>query len=482
MSGEVSAGTAHASAFWTMDRVADALAPHAGGADLPRGGRTFARVWTDTRTLQPGDLFVALSGERFDAHAFLAAAVGAGATGLVVSHAHAARGLDVPLFVVRDTRAALGALGRCRRRAWGAGKARGAERPVVAIVGTNGKTSTKELTRAALGATLRVHATHGNLNNLFGVPQTLLALPDAAEVAVIEMGTNHPGEIATLRAIVEPTVVVVTSIAEEHLEGLGDLQGVLREELSAADGVPVAVIPAAQPEIRPDASRRARRVVSAGLDEGDLAAERWSLDDDGRGRIRVRGVDVVVPLPGVHNLRNAMLALAVATELGVPVADAARGIAAMPVPPMRSNVERVGRLTLINDAYNSNPGSARAAIDLLAHAGRAPGEGGRGRQRVAVLGTMLELGPAAPRLHDEVARAALDSGIDLIGGVGEFAAALQRVGAPPDKVVGAPDAEAIWPALASRLDRDAVILLKGSRGVRLERLVPLMTAWARDAS
>lgn len=467
--------------FWTVDRVTDALAPHAAGAVPPRGPRAFARVWTDTRTLQHGDLFVALRGERFDAHAFLADAVRAGATGLVVSRADAARGLDVPLFVVRDTRVALGALGRHRRRAWG--QAGGGERPVVAIVGTNGKTSTKELTRAALGATLRVHATHGNLNNLIGVPQTLLALPDAADVAVIEMGTNHPGEIATLRAIVEPTAVVVTSIAEEHLEGLGDLHGVMREELSAADGASVAVIPAAQPEIRPEASRRARRVVSAGLDGGDLVAERWSLDEDGRGWIRVRGVDVAVPLRGVHNLRNAMLALAVATELGVPMSDAARGIAAMSVPPMRSNVERVGRVTLINDAYNSNPGSARAAIALLAHAGRASGAGlGRGRQRVAVLGTMLELGPTAPQLHDDVARVALDSGIDLIGGVGEFAAALQRVGAPPDKVVGAPDAEAIWPALASRLDRDAVILLKGSRGVRLERLVPLITAWAQDAS
>jgi len=142
---------------------------------------------------------------------------------------------------------------------------------------------------------------------------------------------------------------------------------------------------------------------------------------------------------------------------------------------MRSNVEKIGRALLINDAYNSNPGSARAAIELLARAGA---EGGK-RQRVAVLGTMLELGPSTPTLHDDIARAAVAANVDLIAGVGEFGAALERVGAPPNRVVSAPDAEAVWPKLASRLEPDAVILLKGSRGVRLERLVPLITEWAQ---
>jgi len=199
----------------------------------------------------------------------------------------------------------------------------------------------------------------------------------------------------------------------------------------------------------------------------------------------VNNVTVDVPLRGVHNLRNATLALAVANELGITTEDAARGIARMTVPPMRSNVEQIGRVTLINDAYNSNPGSARAAIELLAHAGA--GDGGSGtasanRQRVAVLGTMLELGPTTPQLHDEIARTALAANVDLIAGVGEFAAALQRVNAPKDRYVDAPDAEAIWPALSSRLAPDAIILLKGSRGVRLERLVPLVTQWAQGAS
>ena len=450
------------STFWTVDRVADALAGLS-PVNLPRGSTTFGRVWTDTRTIEPGDLFVALGGERFDAHDFLDDAVAKGASGLVVSRVERARGLGVPVCQVRDTLVALGALGTYRRRVWG--------RPVVAVVGTNGKTSTKELVRAALGSRLTVHATTGNLNNLIGVPLTLLALPDDADVAVIEMGTNQPGEIPRLRAIVEPSLTVVTCVAEEHLEGLGDLEGVLREELAATNGVAVAVVPAAQPEVVALARSGAKRVVAAGLDAGDPRASAWKVDADGRGRLTVDGVDIHLPLRGAHNLRNAMLALGVARELGVSIADAGRGIEAMTPPPMRVNWERHGSATLINDAYNSNPGSARAALELLAQAGA-------GRQRVAVLGTMLELGRETPRLHDEVAGAALSSGIELLAAIGEFAAALGRIAPGDPRVITADDVDALWSKLSPRLAPDAVVLLKGSRGMRLERLVGPITDWA----
>jgi len=450
--------------FWTIDRVADALQPLA-NVNLPRGSHSFGRVWTDTRTIAAGDLFVALVGERFDAHEFLPQAVASGAAGLVVSNLERARGLNVPVFEVADTLVALGALGSYRRRAWA--------KPVVGVVGTNGKTSTKELLRAALGSTLETHATQGNLNNLVGVPLTLLAIPDAADVAVIEMGTNQPGEVARLRAIVEADVTVVTSIAEEHLEGLGDLAGVMREELAACDGVATAVVPAAQPDVVAEARKRARVVVAAGLDAGAMKADSWELEPDGRGRIHLADADVRVPLRGVHNLRNTMLALAVSRELGVPLDRAARGIAEMPVPPMRSNVEQLGAVTLVNDAYNSNPGSARAALELLQHAGR-------GRQRVAILGTMLELGPSGPALHESLARDALASPIEILAGLGEFAGAFERAadGAGRDRLVTANDVDSLWNRLASRLEPNAVILLKASRGVRLEQIVPKIREWA----
>jgi UDP-N-acetylmuramoyl-tripeptide--D-alanyl-D-alanine ligase len=454
--------------FWSHDRVSAALgvSPRAAAG----AARPFGRVWTDTRSIEAGDLFVALVGDRFDAHDFLSQAVAAGAAGLVVSRAQAAEAAEapgVPVFVVPDTLVALGALALHRRRALGGCT-------VIGVVGTNGKTSTKELLRASLGSRLRVHATTGNLNNLIGVPLTLLACPLDANAAVIEMGTNQPGEVARLRALVEPDVTVVTSIAEEHLEGLGDVEGVLREEMAACDGVPVAVVPAVQPEVVAAARERAVRVVAAGLDDGDLHADGWSIAPDGEGRLRVSGCDVRVPVRGVHNLRNAMLALAVARECDVPIADAARGIAGMTLPPMRVNVEQHGSATVINDAYNSNPGSARAAIELLAHAGA-------GRQRVAVLGTMLELGPRTPELHDEVARAALEAGVEVVAGMGEFARALARVAPGDARVVAAPDVARLWAELSSRLQPNAVILLKGSRGMRLEQLLAPIAEWAGAA-
>ncbi|MDB4899835.1 MAG: UDP-N-acetylmuramoylalanyl-D-glutamyl-2,6-diaminopimelate/D-alanyl-D-alanyl ligase, partial [Gemmatimonadetes bacterium] len=368
--------------FWTLDHVAEALGTG------PRGTTALTRISTDTRHIAQGDCFVALKGESFDAHDFLAQAVEKGATALVVSDARLAGTLGVPIYEVSDTLKALGQLGRYRRRAWG--------KRVVGVVGTNGKTSTKELLRAALGGALRVHATVGNYNNLVGVPLTLFALPHDADIAVIEMGTNQPGEVAALRAIVEPDVVVVTSIAEEHLEGLGDLAGVLREEASATDGAALAVVPASQPEIGEEVRHRAKRTVRAGLDEGEFRPRAWGVDPDGQGWLELDGVRVHVPLRGVHNLRNAMLALAVARESGVPMDAAAQGIRVMPAPPMRVHFEHCGAATVINDAYNSNPGSARVALELLEHAGA-------GHQRVAVLGTMLELGTQADRLHDEVA-------------------------------------------------------------------------------
>jgi UDP-N-acetylmuramoyl-tripeptide--D-alanyl-D-alanine ligase len=216
-------------------------------------------------------------------------------------------------------------------------------------------------------------------------------------------------------------------------------------------------------------------VVAAGLDDGDLRPSGWGIDADGGGWVEVEGVEVRPPVRGVHNLRNTMLALAVARECGVSFEDAARGVASMRVPPMRVNFQQIGRATVINDAYNSNPGSARAALELLEQAGR-------GRQRVAVLGSMLEMGAHAPRLHREVAQAALGAPIEVVAGVGDFATALSELQADPGRVVTAADPDELWPRLVSRLRPDAVILLKGSRGVRLERLVTPITEWAERAA
>ncbi len=437
--------------FWTLERVAKAL----GGG--PADARPLNGVGTDTRRLVPGAVFVALTGEQFDAHEFLREAVAGGAGALVVRDARLASTLGVPVFEVPDTLVALGALARYRRLAW--------RKPVIAVGGSNGKTSTKELLKAVLGARYDVHATTGNLNNRIGVPLTLLALPDAADVAVIEAGTNEPGEIALLRDIILPDIAVITTVQEEHLEGLGDLAGVMAEEMALTDDVAIAVVPGGEPAVVEEAARRAGRVIAP------MLGAAHGLHADGRGWVDLDGQRYEVPLRGTHNLRNALLAIAIGREFGLAAEDIAVGLASMPAPPMRSQVAPLGQALLINDAYNANPGSARAALALLADLGA-------GRQRVAVLGTMRELGAHAPRAHREVAEAALAAGFELVAGIGDFGPALEALAKGDPRVLVAADVDDLWPRLEPRLAREAAILLKASRGVKLERMLPLLTAWA----
>lgn len=448
--------------FWTLDRIAAALDDCAAVA-LPRGSAEVTSITTDTRSIQPGQLFVALKGDQFDGHDYVSQAAAAGAAAVVVSTAPRLGALSIPVYQVRDTLLALGALANYWRRAWG--------KSIVTVAGSNGKTTTKELIRAALSGELRVHATTGNLNNRVGVPLTLLAIPTDAEIAVVELGTNIPGEVAMLRAIAEAQIAVVTSVAEEHLEGLGDLAGVLREETACYDGVDVAIAPSHQPEIVEAAKGKAKRVVSAGLEGGDVAPTSWKLDPDGRGTIELNGIVVRPPLRGRHNLDNSMLAIAVARACGISDEAIATGIAGMAVPKMRVAWENLGAATLINDAYNANPGSTRAAIGLISGIGP-------GRQRVVVLGTMRELGASSDKCHDDISRLALHSGADVVAGIGDFATSLARVAQNDERVLTASSVEEMWPLLSPRLARDAVILLKASRGIQLERLVPYLTTWA----
>ena len=250
--------------FWTMARVAEALRDQL-AAPAPAGAATFGSVSTDTRTIAPGALFVALRGENHDAHDHLADAVAKGATGLVVSDARRASGLAVPVYPVDDTLHALGALGRRRRSAWG--------KPVIGVTGSNGKTSTKELLRAALGARFRVHATQGNLNNQIGVPLTLLAIPDDAEIAVVEMGTRLPGEIALLRSIAER--LSRAPQVPGRLELLHDDPAVLRDYAHTPDALERAL-----GAVRPFATARLIVVFGCGGDRdkgkrpvmGDIAS------------------------------------------------------------------------------------------------------------------------------------------------------------------------------------------------------------------
>lgn len=448
---------------WTLARLTSALghltdAPHA----LPSGQASLGAISTDTRRIAPGDVFVALRGERYDAHDFLAEAVSRGAAVLVVSDGTRAWGLGRPCYVVSDTTVALGALGAWWRRTWGG--------TVVAVAGSNGKTTSRELIRAGLAGTLDVHASRGNLNNQVGVPLSLLEIPDHAQAAVIEIGTNQPGEVDLLRRIVGPDIAVVTSIGEEHLEGLGSLEGVLQEEASVFHDAAIAVTPAAQPEVAEAARPLARQVIDAGLDAGSVRPDAWGLTPDGRGWATFGQARLELRLRGLHNLRNAMLAVACARACGVPDESSFAGIGAVEPLDMRGQWVDAGGLTIINDAYNANPASMREALALV--------DVLRGdRPVVAVLGSMRELGPQAPALHDEIARRAVASSAAIVAGIGDFEAPLAAHRG--DRVVTAPDVDELWTVLAPRLPANAVVLLKASRGVRLERMVPLLTTWSQ---
>jgi UDP-N-acetylmuramoyl-tripeptide--D-alanyl-D-alanine ligase len=439
---------------WTGASVADAL-----GIPAP-AACTFRAVSTDTRALGAGDLFVALRGERFDAHAFLAAARDAGARGAVVRiGTPPVEGLI--LFPVPDTLRALGRLAH-RRRHDVAG-------PVVAVTGTNGKTSTKEMVARALATRWRVHATRGNLNNEVGVPLTLLETPEDAEALVVEAGASVPGEIARLRAIIAPTAAIVTNVSAGHLQGFGGLDEVLHEKSELLVDVPLAVVGTEPSALRVRAHRAARRALSAGIaDDADVHPESCRLDDVGRPVLRFRGRTLRLPLAGYHQADNAVLALALAEAIGLDLDAVVAALGSVTLPSGRWECLGGPDRTVIHDAYNANPASLLAALATV--------DAIRGdRPLVIAVATMLELGERSAAEHARCAAAIVGLDPALVGAVGDFASALERHRPTlRDRLVVAPDAETLGRLLAPRLPEHALVLLKGSRGMRLERALPYL--------
>lgn len=434
------------------------------------GAPEYSGVETDTRQLERDALFVALQGETFDAHAFLREAREAGARAAVVERVPE----DAPpltYYLVPDTLVALGRLARFHRRSLDA--------RVCAITGTNGKTTTKEMIRAVLATRYAVHATRGNLNNLVGTPLTILAAPDDADVLVVEIGTNAFGEIARLAEIVEPEIGVITGVAEGHLQGFGNLEGVLREKTSLLARLPaggVALV-ADEPVALVDRARSlVRDVRVAGTSrraDPELRAEKVRLGDDARARFRWQGLDVTLPFGGTAHVGNALLALGVGVLLGVDPATAVEALMALEPPKLRAEVRRLGALTLLVDCYNANPASMAAALDTLM--ALPPGGG-----RVAVVGSMLELGRDSERLHRETARTIAGAGLDLVVATGLFVEGFEPFAEElGDRLIRAEDVLDAAEPLLERLRGDEVVLLKGSRGVALERLIPrLEERWA----
>jgi len=450
---------------WTdrQVRVALSLNPEESRPDLEYG-----RITTDSRGVEVGDLFLALRGERFDGHDFVLEALAQGARAAVVESTFHTE--DQPrVYPVPDTLQALGRLAHHRRNALGA--------RVVGVTGSSGKTSTKDLLAETLLGTLRLHATSGNLNNRIGLPLTLLAAPSDAEAVVLEMGTNEPGEIRALTEIAAPEIGVITTVSETHLEKLGSLEGVLEEKLDLFRGLPeggLALVGDEPPVLAEKANGVFANLLVTGWSERarpELRPEAPAVLDNGCYRFFWKGEAVELGVPGRHSVQNALLALAVAEAMGVPAAEAAARIGTVEAGGMRSEVRALGGLTLVVDCYNANPQSLRAALDLLATI-RTSG------RRVAVLGSMLELGGESKSLHQQALRDALACPVDLIVATGLFAEVAETVAVPlggPEMVI-APELDRARDLLLQSLGGDEVVLLKASRGVAMESLIPSLEA------
>ena len=448
---------------WSETAVRTAL-----GLDPAGGqGRSFSSISTDSRVIQAGALFVALQGERFDGHDHLAAAAAAGATGAIV-RCGTPPVPDLISFEVPHTLRAFGQLARARRRRLPG--------PVIAVTGTNGKTSTKEMLAAVLRTRFITYATRANLNNLVGVPLTILEAPADTEALIVEAGANLPGEIARYREIIEPSITVVTNAVTGHLEGFGSLAGVIDEKLSLTQDVPLAIVGAEPPQLAEGARARARRVRSAGLRGAELVPEHVSLDDSARPVISIAGRTFTLAARGLHQADNAIRAWAVVEELGLDPETAARALEQFSIPGGRGEVLQVGSMTILNDSYNANPQSFRAAIATAAALRNS-------RRLVFVAGTMRELGEDSPALHRDVATALLQLQPDILAVVGEFVSAIEpHAGTLGKKLIRAPDPVELVPLLTPRLRGDELVVLKASRGVALERILPALTSLAKSSA
>jgi UDP-N-acetylmuramoyl-tripeptide--D-alanyl-D-alanine ligase len=436
--------------------------PGTGAATAQLAGAGPTGVAIDSRALAPGELFVGLGGGSADGGSFAAQALRAGAWGVLVAPGHARDALAAgagAVLVHEHPLVAFQALARAWRRELGSGGAR-----VVAITGSSGKTSTKDILAALLAAELRTVATPANLNTEIGLPLTILGAPADTECLVLEMAMRGPGQIAELTAIAEPDIGIVVNVGPAHLELLGSLEAIAAAKAELIAGLApgaTAIVPAGEELLVPHLRAEVRTLTFG--EGGDFELLERTAD----GRVRIgHGGEVIELLPSfsqAHNLRNLLAAVAAAHALGL----SPNGPLEVRFSAMRGQrIELAGGVSVIDDCYNANPMSMRAAIDDLAETAAA--------RRVAVLGDMLELGPQAPQLHREIGEHASARGVDLLVGVGAQAPEL-LAGFEGDSLL-APDAAAAAELLDGRLADGDTVLIKGSRGVGLELVVEALRA------
>lgn len=432
----------------------------------------FTRVSTDTRQIKPGDLFVALIGERFDAHEFIGQAIAGGAAGLIVSRRSAPGSWQGPVILVKDTLTALQELARHNRRSF-AGL-------VTAVTGSNGKTTTKDMIFSVLEQKCPTLKTEGNFNNEIGLPLSILQLDDSFGAAVLEMGMRGMGEIDFLAGLALPDGAVITNVGETHLERLGSVANIGKakgEILEHINSQGFAILNGDDLLVREQASRCQGRVIYYGTGEdADIRAANIEVTAGKASYTAITPaglIEIKLPMPGRHNVQNSMAAIGVGLQAGMTLSQIKTGLEETRLTAMRLEIIETGVATVINDSYNANPASAKAALQILADVGR-------GHRKVAIMGDMYELGSRTAQGHQEVGTAAAESKVDVLITVGklavEIALGASMTDEPPGEIISLNTNAEVKKYLEKIITPGDVVLVKGSRGVKLEEIVEYLVS------
>jgi UDP-N-acetylmuramoyl-tripeptide--D-alanyl-D-alanine ligase len=421
----------------------------------------------DSRTLNPGDLFIAITGDRFDGHNYVQAALEKGAVGAIIEAGKKVDGDPLRLLQVEDSLKALQLLGAAARRLWG--------KPLLAVTGSAGKTTTKEILAHILATRFRVMKSSGNLNNHIGLPLQLLKLEAEHDLGVVEMGMNHAGEIRALGELAQHDLAVVTTVAPVHLEFFGSLAEIARAKYEIIETLHpggVAVLNADDDYVCQFGRDFKGKVVTFGIKRSaDVTARKVQINGAEGSTFELVvgsvGEPVTFPLVGEHNIYNALAAAAAAMERGISPSQAAAALSSIAPPDKRGQVLHLNGATIINDCYNSNPRALEAMIDTLASM--------KAERRILVVGEMLELGPTAEALHRQCGKHAADKKIDMVIGVRGMARAVAEAACGSGtqaQFVETPEQAGEW--LARNVRPGDAVLLKASRGVKLERALEML--------
>jgi len=428
-------------------------------------GEKFAGICTDTRTVTPGDLFIPLVGEKFDGHDFIAQAVKNGAVGILSSRLDIIVPAHITVIIVVDTLLALQDLARFHRQRFSI--------PIIAITGSNGKTTTKDMTAAILASRFKVLKTEANYNNEIGLSLTLLQLTPQHEVAVVEMGMRGKGQIRQLATIAMPTVAIITNVSDTHIELLGS-----REEIAAAKAELLPVIPengliilnADDHYVQEMTKQVHSRLILFGLEGGNIKADHIKATLQGMNfACHSAQGDFLAEIPtvGRHNVYNALAAIAVGLEVGLNFEDIHSGLCTFNASPMRLHIEKMGDYIVINDAYNASPISMLAAIDTLVEVAK--------NRTVAVLGDMLELGHIKVEAHRQIGEKLAKCHVDIVVTVGELARHIAEAASfyGIDKAIACDSHDAAREILTEIIKPGDTILIKGSRGMKMENMIKM---------